>query len=369
MKCKKCKADLSPESKFCHICGAKQANQSRPAKRRRANGLGTAYRLSGNRAKPWVARFQCGRDECNRRKWVTLGYYETKAEAEKALALNLIQPVSEKHRITFKGLFEEWSSIHYRRVSSQARYLYNGAYKLMGPLHNNVFCEIRTADYQKVIDNLSKSRGYKEAIKVFIGLLYRYAMENDICHKNYAQFIKIEKEAKKEIEVFTDTEIKKLFDNDNLPGADMTLMLIYSGLRIQELLNLTIFDVDLKNGIITGGLKTESGKNRIVPIHNKTRKYWEKYVSNASDMLFTSSGKQMKQEYFRVQLYYPLLEKLGIPRKTPHKCRDTFATLLARKGADTLAIQQLMGHTNYAFTANVYTAKDQDYLMRNINRI
>ena len=53
--------------------------------KRRANGLGTAYKLTGNRARPWVARFPAGRDEFGRRKWVTLGYYKTKSEAEKAL--------------------------------------------------------------------------------------------------------------------------------------------------------------------------------------------------------------------------------------------------------------------------------------------
>lgn len=337
--------------------------------KRRANGLGTAYKLTGNRARPWVARFPAGRDEFGRRKWITLGYYATKSEAEKALAVNLVQPVSEKHRITFKSLHDEWSEIHYKRVSRQAKYVYTGCYKLLEPLHSRVFCDLRTADFQRIIDGLSKSRSYKETVKVFMGLLYKYAMENDICHKNYAQFIKIEKAERKEIEIFTDAEIKKLFDNDTLLGADMTLMLIYSGFRIQEFLNLTVFSVDLENGVITGGLKTDSGKGRIVPIHPKTMKYWKRYVDDASDRLFAVDGKPLTQGRFRDKIYYPLLERLHIPKKTPHKCRDTFATLLARKGADTLAIQQLMGHTNYAFTANVYTAKDKDYLAQNLNRI
>lgn len=337
--------------------------------KRRANGLGTAYKLTGNRTRPWVARFPAGRDEFGRRKWVTLGYYKTKSEAEKALALNLIQPVSEKHRITLSALYEEWSMIHYKRVSRQAKYVYTGSYKLLEPLHSRVFCELRTADFQRVIDRIDRSRAYKEIIKTFVGLLYRYAMENDICHKNYAQFIKIEKAERKEIEIFTDTEIKKLFDNDTIPGVDMTLMLIYSGFRIQEFLNLTVFSVDLKNGIVTGGLKTDSGKGRIVPIHPKVMKYWKKYIDNAKDNLFTRGGKVLKQQYFREKMYYPALAQLGISKKSPHKCRDTFATLLARNGADTLAIQQLMGHTNYAFTANVYTAKDKDYLAQNLNRI
>lgn len=369
MKCKKCKADLSPESKFCHICGAKQTNQSKPAKRRRANGMGTTYMLKGNRAKPWVARFQCGRDELNRRKWVTLGYYATKAEAEKALAINLIRPVSEKHRITLRELFEEWSASHFMRVGEQAKSLYSGSFALLSLLHDKVFSEIRTAQYQAVFDNCTKSYSYISTMKTLLGLLYAYAMENDICYKDYSKFIKISRKEKKEIEVFSDFEIKKLFKNDSVPGADMTLMLIYSGFRIQELLNLTVFDIDLERGLIIGGLKTDNGRNRTVPIHPKVKKYWQAYIDQAADHLFTVNGSPMTQRYFRDSLYYPMLKQLEIPRKTPHKCRDTFATLLARKGANTVAIQQLMGHSNYSFTANMYTAKNTDFLVENINKL
>jgi len=338
--------------------------------KRRANGMGTAYKLSGTRAKPWVARFQCGRDpETNRRKWITLGYYKTKSDAEKALAVNLVNPVSEKHRITFARLFKEWSSSHYKGLSHQSKKLYDCSYALLRPLHERVFADIRTAECQAAIDATEKSRSYKSIMKTLIGMLYSYAMENDICHKNYAQFIRIGKEAKKEIEVFTDAEIKKLFENDSIPGADLTLMLIYSGFRIQEMLNLTVFDVDLKQGIITGGLKTDSGKNRIVPIHPKTRCYWVKYTESASDRLFMRNGRPLSQAGFRQYIYYPLLESLGIKKRSPHKCRDTFATLLARGGADTLAIQQLMGHANYAFTANTYTAKNSEYLTANLNKL
>ena len=337
--------------------------------KRRANGLGTAYKLAGNRVRPWIARFPAGRDELGRRKWVTLGYYATKAEAEKALAINLVQPVSEKHRITLKALYDEWSTSHFNHISPQARRLYKCVFNLFSALHNNAFCDIRTAQYQIILDTCNKSASYLSAAKTLLGLLYSYAMENDICHKNYAQFIKIQRKEKREVEVFSDTEIKKLYKNDTIPCVDMILMLIYSGFRIQEFLNLSIFDVDLEKSVVQGGMKTENGINRIVPLHPKVRKYWEKYVSNAKDKLFTRNGKVMTQQYFREKLYYPALAQLSIPKRTPHKCRDTFATLLARKGASTLAIQQLMGHSNYAFTANVYTAKNTDFLIENINKI
>lgn len=344
---------------------------------RRANGTGTVYKLKGARAKPWIAQVPGVPKKVvnkhgitvKRRTWITLGYYKTKSDAEKALAMQLINPVAENHRITLSELFEEWSSAHFEHVGTQAQSLYNGAFALLEVLHAKVFKEIRTAQYQAVINQTDKSYSYKRAVKAMLNLLYKYAMENDICNKNYAQFIRLRNTIKKDIVVFTDTEIKTLFKNDTVPGVDMILMLIYSGFRAQEFLNLTTLDVDLENGTVTGGMKTESGTNRIVPIHAKTRQYWENHLTNASDFLFVYQGHRLTYGTFTSKLYYPALEILKIPRKTPHKCRDTFATLLAKDGADTLAIQQMMGHSNYAFTANTYTAKDIEYLKQNLLKI
>jgi integrase len=350
-------------------------------KPRRANDTGTVYKLKGNRSKPWAAQVRGPRktveqkDENgevkrrSKRTWITLGFYRTKKEAEKALAIQFIMPVSNKSRIRFCDLFEEWKTGHYKRVGPQAAKLYNGAYRILEPVHNKIFADIRTAQYQIIFDASDKSHSYKHSTKSLLGMMYKYAMENDICYKNYAQFIKLDSQEKKEIVVFTDAEIKKLFDNEAVPGVDMILMLIYSGFRIQEFLNLTVFDVDLEAGTITGGLKTESGKNRVVPIHPKVSKHWKKYVAASSGRLFTHRGSPLTQSQFRKRYYYPALEQRDIERKTPHKCRDTFATLLARSSADTLAIQQMMGHSNYSFTANHYTAKNVGFLSENIQKI
>lgn len=350
-------------------------------KPRRANGTGTVYKLKGNRARPWVAQVpgppkkttnKLGK-VVSRRTWFALGYYKTKTEAEKALAINMVSPVSEKHRISLEDLFEEWKSGHFQRIGSQSHRLYDCAYKQLESLHHRVFADIRTAHYQLVFDSLQRSLSYKKSIKTLLNLLYKYAMENDICHKNYAQFIKLDRSGKKDVVIFSDAELNKLFKNTEIPGVDMILMLIYSGFRIQEFLNLTVFDVHLDENYIVGGLKTESGTNRFVPIHKKTRKFWEKYVAAASDRLFVHNRRPLSQEAFRTIYFYPALDELGIqhnePRKSPHTCRDTCATLLARDGSDILAIQQILGHKNYAFTANVYTAKDVNYLIENMNKI
>ena len=101
--------------------------------------------------------------------------------------------------------------------------------------------------------------------------MYKYALENDIVNKKYSEFIILGKDDKKEKEIFTDVEIQKLFDNIEIRCASDILILIYTGFRIQELLNLSKFDVDFNKKIIAGGLKTQAGKNRIVQFIPESR--------------------------------------------------------------------------------------------------
>ncbi len=141
-------------------------------------------------------------------------------------------------------------------------------------------------------------------------------------------------------------------------------------MRIGEMLELTKFNIDLKSKTITGGLKTDAGKNRIIPIHEKIMPFIEKYYNNATDVLFIKDdGTPITSNYYRKYIYYPILEELNLPRRTPHCCRHTFATMMSKRHADTLAIQQIIGHSDYAFTADVYTHSDVDFLREAISKI
>ena len=72
--CIKCKAELPDGAVFCHLCGKRQTAEPRKYKKR-ANGTGNITKLSGSRAKPWIAR----------KNGVYIGSFPTRAEAQKAL--------------------------------------------------------------------------------------------------------------------------------------------------------------------------------------------------------------------------------------------------------------------------------------------
>lgn len=369
MNCKKCKKTIEDDSIYCRFCGKKQITEPRK-ELKKPNGYGSVIKLGGRRKKPWALRVTDAIVD-GKQIYRYISYHETKTEALKALAAEQICPTSPKSSITLVELFEEWKDTpKYKNISKQTQDNYNAAYNHIKSLSNIKFTELRTSHFQKVIDELDRSKSTKSKIKILIGLLYKYAMQNDICSKNYADFILLNKEERQEKEVFSDIEIQKLWDNVSIPYLDTILIMIYSGMRISEMLELTKFNIDWESNIITGGLKTDAGKNRIIPIHPKIMPFIKKYYDNATDLLFIKEDNApLTTNYYRKYIYYPILKKLELPKRTPHCCRHTFATLMSRNHVDTLAIQQIIGHSDYAFTADVYTHSDITFLKEAINKI
>jgi integrase len=353
---------------------------------RRSNGAGGVFKLPGNRRKPWQARITVGWEN-GKQLYKTIGYYETKAKAEEAIALDRVMPVSEHAGITLSGLFEQWKKTRaYKDVSQSMRWNYDAAYKYyMEQYHNTPFRDLRLNHFQAMIDKadaLHRSESIMQKIKALSNILSRYAKDQDIVFKTYSENTRLPNvPKKKKIETFSDTDIQKLFDNDEMPLVDTVIILIYTGLRIREMLSLTKFNVDLKNMIITGGMKTEAGTNRVIPIHPKIQKYIKARYVSAQNYLIEydkeignkkRGNKKIvrspyRYEYYR-DLFYEVLEKLeinppGIHRLTPHKARHTFVTRLSlckdRKGKAIIT-----GHTDPNFTEKKYDQPDIERLRK-----
>lgn len=341
---------------------------------RNPNGFGSVYKLSGKRRKPWIARKTIGFDKNGKQQYYTIGYFEKRVEAMEALIEYNGNPIGDKRDLTLKELYVEWSDSKYAKLSIKTVQTYETAWNHLQSLKDMMLKEIRKSHMQEIIDkmnrnNMSKSSCHK--VKVLAGLLYKHAMENDIVDKNYAEFIELPKEEKTKKDIFNDLEIKKLESlADSVEWIDTILILIYTGMRLGELLTLTKFNIDLDNMIITGGIKTDAGKDRIIPIHPKIQKYIKKwYKSNGSYLIHKEDGSKVLQNHYRTSLYYPALEKAEVRKLNPHCCRHTFASLLNKAGADTKSIQEIIGHADYSTTANIYTHVNIEELKKAIEKI
>ena len=351
---------------------------------RNPNGYGSVYKLSGKRRRPFVASITTGQDELTgKQKRQILGYYATRKEAMQALADYNTNGIIIKSEMTLEQVYKEWSEKKYPQLSKKAVQCNQGAWLKFAKLANVPIINIRTGQLQKVIDdNIDLSLSSLQKIRTLAGQLYKYALKNDIVQKNYAQFMEICTKDKQpgEKKVFTELQLQKieklarqeLLNNQPLHFGSI-LILCYTGFRISEFLQLTNpFSLvrDDHNNIIglQGGIKTEAGKNRIIPIHPKIKPFIDCLVNKKQNYLFTKTGKLMTANYYRKFIWTPCINQLNIKDITPHDCRHTFASLCERAEITPFKIQKLLGHSDYKMSKH-YTHTQLEDLQNAVNKI
>lgn len=345
------------------------------------NGFGTCYKLPGNRRKPWIARVFKARDNNGRSNYETVGYFETKKDGIEAITLRKHNPITPKAAMTLLELYTEWSDKKYKTgkkkkgISKATEDNYRAAWRYAQRYEKEKFAELRTGHWQDIIDECEEndmSRSHMRKIKTLATQLYDYAIQNDVISKNYAKYIELPREEKTKKERFTDPEVLQLEKAAaNVPWVDTVLIMIKTGMRIGEMLGLTRFNIDLEQELITGGgIKTDAGKDRVIPIHPDVLPYIKKWYARGGEALICDeNGKRLATKKYREEMYYPALEAAKVRKLTPHKCRHTFCSRAAERGIDTKHIQQLSGHSDYAFTANEYTHLEIETLRKAIRKI
>lgn len=355
MECIKCKKDIPDGSVFCCWCGKQQQTPQRKALKR-ANGTGTVYKLQGRRTRPWVAA----------KGKTIIGYYDKKTSALEALARLQGRSIDEIYNWTFKQVYEAWKDEHFRDIGAKGIESYERAYDVFEPLHDRKFRELRTADYQIVIDKYSdKSHSLLSKFKQLATQMSQWGIRQELITTNFASFIKLPENVKKEKEIFSEEDIQKL-EADGSQAAKLTLMMVYTGMRIGELFGLRTENVH--ETYVIGGEKTEAGRNRIIPIRSEGRKYFAEFKERAKgELLISGYAGQKVIANFRKRDYYPLLERLGISKKTPHATRHTFASWAVANNIKPELLQKMLGHADYSTTANIYEHFDIDQLVNAID--
>jgi len=170
----------------------------------------------------------------------------------------------------------------------------------------------------------------------------------------------------------TDEELEILWNNlykDKRKIVDIVLILCYTGLRIGELLNIKVKDIDLKEKTINiTNSKTVNGL-RTIPIHDKLLPLISNRMYKGNEYLFTTlDNKHYKYDsfdnHFRI-----LCKDLKLKYHTLHDTRHTFATLLVNAEVNKEVIIKMIGHKRYKTTLDIYVHKNYDDMKRAINQI
>lgn len=335
---------------------------------RNPNGYGTVAKLSGNRRNPFVVRKTTGWNEKGHPIYQTIGYYPTREAGMIALdEYNRCPYDVDLVKITLAEVYEKWSARSFAKMSRSSAASLQSAYKKTTPLHKMPYRSIRAFHMQDCIDNCGCGYSTQWAIKNLFGHLDRFALELDIIMKSFAQLTTAAPIPETSKIPFTDEEVTTLWEHQNEDWVDSVLFFLYTGFRIGELLTLKTANIDLEAGTMKGGIKTKSGKDRIVPIHSKIFEFVQSRVNQGNEYLFSWNGKKMSP-YQYYQNWDSIMERLGMTH-TPHECRHTFRSRLDSAGANKVCIDLMMGHKSAGTGERVYTHKTLEELKNAIEMI
>ncbi len=249
-----------------------------------------------------------------------------------------------------------------------------------GNLLNNKYDDMST--YFNNINNIG-SRSLAHHITV-VNSFYEFLVREKVIENNPCLNIILPKLPQKLPNYLTEEEINKLLDINLVTPFDyrnkaMLELLYATGLRISELVNLKITDIDLHNCFVR--VFGKGKKERIVPIGDVAIKYLTIYVDRyrdvilkdkISDYLFISNSLKniSRQGFFK--FLKKECQRCGIEKNvSPHVLRHSFATHMLAHGADLRVIQELLGHEDisttqiYAHLVNEKLKKDYEYHPRN----
>ena len=189
--------------------------------------------------------------------------------------------------------------------------------------------------------------------------------------KDYADALKPPKTEKKAPETLSIEEINLLLDQPSrltpkeIRDKAMLELLYATGMRVSELINLKITDVNLTMNYI---LCRDASKERVIPIENVAKMALENYIksvresiSHGSMFLFTNGEgtADTRQGFWKLIKAYA---KAGIDKDiTPHMIRHSFASHLVSNGADLKAVQEMLGHSDIS-TTQIYLRSRQSKL-------
>ena len=198
-------------------------------------------------------------------------------------------------------------------------------------------------------------------------MLYIFLVKENIVKENLMSSFTLPKRDKKLPIVLSQEEMIEILDGiivcDAISSRNrcMVELLYATGMRISELLNLTLKDLNIKMGFIK--VIGKGNKERMIPIGSYVGEILEQYINdyraefnikNDSLLFFNKHGQRLSREEF-YSILQTIVNSTSITKKvSPHTFRHTFATHLLENGADLRSIQELLGHSDIS-TTTIYT--------------
>lgn len=280
--------------------------------------------------------------------------------------------------MSFLEVFNAYYKYQEQKVTKRTLTNYRSGINFFKDIHNIPIRELKLYDFQKIFDNSDLAYQSLSVRRTLATSIYDFAIKRELIDKNVATNIEINKKNEAVIirSIFSEEEIQKLWKLfgtiNNLANKQTIaclLIMMYSSLRIGELLELKKENIDLTSEIKTINVvksKTQAGI-RIIPLHDRIIPIVEQLYKNDSAFLISSTkGLHYNYNNWLKHSFRPLIDELNM-KHTPHDCRHTFVTMMTSAGADSIALRQIVGHVGKDITEKVYTHLPIEFLKTNID--
>lgn len=346
------------------------------------NGFGGVAYLGPNRRNPYRARVTTGWDDNGKQMRDYVGpampNYE---DAYEELCKYNKKPYNLNYKnVPFKYVYEKvleniTSDFENGKLSESSYKCLKAAYNQnLKDLNNRKFVELEKDDIQRIIDNSGLKYTGRNYIKILFTMMVDYCndkfklkLDTDI-YKKLDLKVKEKSDKHKPILVEHINIIKELAKTNDL--AKMIMIYLYTGYRPSELLQIENEKVFLKEDYMVGGIKTDAGIDRLMPIHSDIKEYVEYFYdpNNKYLIINKNTGGPMTYDVLKKR-FKKLMELLGL-NYLPDDPRHTFATKCAEIELPDRIIKLLMGHSLADdVTDDVYIHVSKDILKKYIERI
>lgn len=331
------------------------------------NGAGSIVELSGNRRKKFAVRITAGwKDGKQVRKY--LGYYATQADAIIALAEYHKTGIDiDLTKLLVEEVYERWHKRLEKKNSAAVLSSARTLHKHLSPLLKVQMAKLKTPTLQDWLDNIDLKPSSKGKVRGSLSQMYDFAVANDIVQKNYAKGLEINEKIEKTGAVFTKDELEYLWNHRDNELIRTILILIYTSTRIGELLTINKSSIFLSSDYMVGGIKTEAGKDRVIPIHHKIKPLIEEQLAKANYLVTKRTGEPITYRGFYTN-FNTLMKQLGW-KHTIHDTRKTGISLMHSAGIPMEVVRMIAGHSGKGVTEKVYLFKSPQELVDFINKM
>lgn len=333
---------------------------------RNPNGYGCIKKLTGKRRRPFVFVIS---DEGRQ---TPVEYFTNMIDAQifQADYHRAHHRSLPGHKITLAELYHRWLPRHIEDTQPSQSTLnsYHNAYQHLATLHGMPVEDLHYADYQQIIDGMRRhglSYSSVKKVRSLISLLLKYADKIELATTNYAPLLSIGRNRPvRPHHTFSRQKINRLWAAVGSPGVDTALILLYTGMRCGEMLQLKKSDVHLRQRYIRITRSKTAAGIRIIPIHHRIAPLIEARMASPGDALICDDTGHPYNYSRYCTLWRSVMHRIRADGHTTHDCRHTVATLLDNAGANETAKRRILGHAGGDVTERVYTHKGLRQLRR-----